>query len=824
MLFDKNNLKNKIINGGKISDLLSSETPIKSKENYSINEIIRKLTQTTSDNVKNNDNNTQTTSDNVKNTKLPENYSINEIIRRLTRTNNDNNTQTPSDNVKNTKLPEKSDSNIPNGQDFFESQTDNLSCGRHALNNLLGSQIFVKENEKKGQVNLLNLCNNLKKLEEDINKLLNDKYHINIIKELGYTYFDICQKNENYEIKLLLFALLHVGKNAEIINNLDSIFTNNSNNLKMILNIGGCHWVSIISSSGLNGQHNYYDSMQSQVQKFNNRSDLYNHIKKQKVITYLAILLDDSINNSTNLVVSKLVANILVRYYAVKPDNLPTEKLKELLNDVGILYRNQGLHQNPHQQPSTTSSTPSTNFMIRHEGNIYAIGDIHGDIIPLIICLRDCCRVIRKKDKFDFCQVIIDTDIDNQMNKSWDDKTFVDDLNYEWCGENAYVVFCGDLLDNVRNGDMKKPGEFPFEEARIFKFINAINEQAMKKNGRLFKVLGNHDMANLNGNLYNNYISQFAKDYDGYKHGAKNRLDYFSKGKPGAELIGKDGAFLFLMINNFIFVHGGINTDLLHINNIEKVNKSLMKYIYNQDASIDFRTDGKSTEAKITFGNNNGLTLDRYFGHYKNSKTDTEMCNKLHAQFYKFVNSIKDNNKYKNVFSYDPNKMKLVIGHCTQVKVNRKDMYTTMFEKIIDKYECDNKIITSEEFGGIVSDANPFKKIFGITVSCGDRNNNNIMNLNDPSVFRIDIAMSRGFNSDYFPYFDQSRSPQVLKINNKSILNPVVTVIKSTVDNTNIHLTEQTTTYRNNKNSKYHSKYEKYKSKYIKLKNEIKND
>lgn len=28
--------------------------------------------------------------------------------------------------------------------------------------------------------------------------------------------------------------------------------------------------------------------------------------------------------------------------------------------------------------------------------NIFAIGDIHGDIIPLVICLRDCCKVIRK--------------------------------------------------------------------------------------------------------------------------------------------------------------------------------------------------------------------------------------------------------------------------------------------------------------------------------------------------------------------------------------------------------------------------------------------
>lgn len=36
-------------------------------------------------------------------------------------------------------------------------------------------------------------------------------------------------------------------------------------------------------------------------------------------------------------------------------------------------------------------------FITNFNSIIYGIGDIHGDIIPLIICLRDCCKVIRKK-------------------------------------------------------------------------------------------------------------------------------------------------------------------------------------------------------------------------------------------------------------------------------------------------------------------------------------------------------------------------------------------------------------------------------------------
>jgi len=112
--------------------------------------------------------------------------------------------------------------------------------------------------------------------------------------------------------------------------------------------------------------------------------------------------------------------------------------------------------------------------------NIYAIGDIHGDIVPLVICLRDCCKVIKKKLKYNFKQNEEDSDLIKEMSKEWNDLSFSEDLNYEWCGENSVVVFCGDILDNVRGNIEKKPQEFPFEEARVLKFINSINKKAMK--------------------------------------------------------------------------------------------------------------------------------------------------------------------------------------------------------------------------------------------------------------------------------------------------------------------------------------------------------
>ena len=67
------------------------------------------------------------------------------------------------------------------------------------------------------------------------------------------------------------------------------------------------------------------------------------------------------------------------------------------------------------------------------------------------------------------------------LQMEYNDPNYKADLNYEWCGDIANVVFCGDFLDNVRGAIDKKPGEYPFEEARVFMFINAINKQAKQK-------------------------------------------------------------------------------------------------------------------------------------------------------------------------------------------------------------------------------------------------------------------------------------------------------------------------------------------------------
>ena len=422
---------------------------------------------------------------------------------------------------------------------------------------------------------------------------------------------------------------------------------------------------------------------------------------------------------------------------------------------------------------------------------IYAIGDIHGDITALIIALRDCCQVISKKTNLDHSK--IDTDMEQLLQLEFDDPNYKDDLNYQWVGNNSAVVLCGDILDNTRGPLFKRPGEYPFEEARILKFINSINKQAMEKNGRIFKVLGNHDMNNLNGTAkykYSTYVSQFAKDYPGYKIGADNRMDYFCKGKPGAKLLAEDGAWLFLSIRDFIFVHGGISNHLLNVENLVKVNTALDNYMINEDSNI-LDSDQNSLESSLTYNekNKNGLVLDRYFGFKKDNESD--MCHSLYNKFKKLCQDL--NCQAEN--------MKLVIGHCVQnhstIKENK--LYNLTYVSKINE-TIKNNIKINQEFGGDIQE----DLLGGITISC-----HTITPFNSPSIFRVDVGMSRGFNFDESSKFYESKLPQVLKIvyqDNK----PITTIIKSTLENAEIHIPQF------NYNP-YKEKYIKYKTKYLSL-------
>ena len=145
-----------------------------------------------------------------------------------------------------------------------------------------------------------------------------------------------------------------------------------------------------------------------------------------------------------------------------------------------------------------------TNIIDPEIKHIFTLSDIHADIHALIIALRDCAKVIKKKDGF-FDNMY---SLEQYLLKNLDtDPTYQDDLNYEWCQDNTYLVIIGDIIDGFRN--LKPPNyniyknnnelehEYIQIEIKILKFINALNKQALQKSSRIIKLLGNHEVINI---------------------------------------------------------------------------------------------------------------------------------------------------------------------------------------------------------------------------------------------------------------------------------------------------------------------------------------
>jgi hypothetical protein len=137
---------------------------------------------------------------------------------------------------------------------------------------------------------------------------------------------------------------------------------------------------------------------------------------------------------------------------------------------------------------------------------IFAMSDLHGDLFGTIIMLRDCCKVIKKKEDHPFSQMEIDKEIKDYLEMDLNSSSYVNDLNYEWIGGNSHVVICGDIIDNFRkdDNDPTKPdaqGMYFLEEIKLLKFLNAIDEQAQTFGGKIIKLCGNHDFNNLFSSL-----------------------------------------------------------------------------------------------------------------------------------------------------------------------------------------------------------------------------------------------------------------------------------------------------------------------------------
>ncbi len=453
------------------------------------------------------------------------------------------------------------------------------------------------------------------------------------------------------------------------------------------------------------------------------------------------------------------------------------------------------------------------NANINNVNKLVFFSDVHGDIMGLIINLRDCAKVIKKKEGFGFNSDKMDLDLEKQLNVNLNDlfinkdtkdkltylepakhdyfyldneKVFDynDDYNYEWCGGDTHVVIVGDIIDNVRRegNTFRMDGEHIHEEIKLLRFINAIDDLAKKQGGRIIKLFGNHDLINVVEPMqYFDYHSKFADLDENSYHNIKRYL--FFTTKEGKDLIKYNGIGLILKINDYVCVHGSFTGFRKYLsdanfNNLQKINDVCLDYIFN---------DNQLNKEYMNFIlGDTGLLIDRSYGDvdyisvkYNKDKTENlELFNKNFCENI-LIKNLKelctDETCSKNI--------KIIIGHCPQFKIYNNNLKLQGF--IHDSNEGD------------VQNLKPIHKPlkyseyhYGISHSCSESNDDEI----NSRIYRVDIGLSRAFDIEFLKKMSakelynifKSRSPQVLTVDCQSQPNKA-RVRRSTIKNAFIH-------------------------------------
>lgn len=445
--------------------------------------------------------------------------------------------------------------------------------------------------------------------------------------------------------------------------------------------------------------------------------------------------------------------------------------------------------------------------ILNHNGKIFLISDIHGDIHSFIISLRDCAKVIKKYKKYN--KDILDSQIEknllidiNQENNNYDES-----FGYKWCGKNSYIIICGDTIDPKRsNSCIREDGkictEYPQVEIKLLKLINYLNKKAKKHGGYIFKLLGNHELMNILGITQRGELDIFDSDknLENYYKGI-SRENSFNVGQPGFKLLFKGGCGMLIKINNTIGVHGKLYGTINEIDDVNQfMNNPNNQTIDSQELWIQKLNEKYNTK-------NIGPLQSREYGfpsfiekRIQSNQQEKFCLNTIRSDFIKFFG--------ENIKKYDIDKLRVVIGHCPQnpfIKIDNSDgsskldilINTTMVHLL--NSDSVSKTYSSKKYITALPDWKNQDTIFGITMQCPKPKKNNYT---DFYIYHIDTSTSRSF--DWQIYYDWitynnskaieleniclfSKTPQVLLIDNSSG-DDIITIIKSKMRNTRIHL------------------------------------
>jgi len=283
--------------------------------------------------------------------------------------------------------------------------------------------------------------------------------------------------------------------------------------------------------------------------------------------------------------------------------------------------------------------------VISHKARVIAIGDIHGDMnlainfLKIAKLIKEICKkdLIGKKikehkyilqiksnklnheiktDDFDmaknqtqlvyryyevenelYVKIIQDDNNPNDVSTDEEKKTkcklFDIDRWFKWTGADTHVVQVGDQVDRCRpfgdytcsNKDTTSKDED--SDMEIMLFYDSLDKIAMKSGGRVFSLLGNHEIMNISGDMRyvsNKGVTEYSPEPKDFEKGLEIRRNVFSN------ILSRKMACTrstLLVIGDYLFVHGGIANKLAYKYKLIDINQIIRKFLLSFKSNSD---------------------------------------------------------------------------------------------------------------------------------------------------------------------------------------------------------------------------------------------
>jgi hypothetical protein len=232
------------------------------------------------------------------------------------------------------------------------------------------------------------------------------------------------------------------------------------------------------------------------------------------------------------------------------------------------------------------------------------------------------------------------------------------DKNGTWIGGDTVVVQVGDQVDRCRYSGVpcnQKGATNPDEgnDWKILQYFTQLNKEAQKVGGAVYSLIGNHELANVRGDL--RYVSyEGLKEFDnykkpdgtGFKDGKDARLWAFDFGNPISEFLACTRQ-VALIIGSNLFVHGGILPKIAKKYSVRNLNQLMTLYLLDKlkPDSSSFKQSINSNESPLWTRIYGNMGLQQYSKNTQHLDLDSakDKCSSL-------LNPLKEIYKVDKIF------------------------------------------------------------------------------------------------------------------------------------------------------------------------------